>query len=186
MRAVLVCLLCEGHALLEGVPGLGKTMLLKTLSDAVDLEFSRIQFTPDLMPADIVGTQVLEEDERRPPRVPLPARPGLRQPRARRRGQPGDAEDAVGAARGDAGAPVTVAGETRPLPRPFLVMATQNPLEMEGTYPLPEAQLDRFLLKALVPFPSADELVSRRRAHDRRRAPRRVEPVADAADAARR
>ena len=104
VRTVLMCLLCEGHALLEGVPGLGKTLLLKTLSQVVDLAFGRIQFTPDLMPADIVGTQVLEEDERRPPRVPVPAGAGVRQPRARRRGQPGHAEDPVGAARGDAGA----------------------------------------------------------------------------------
>ena len=104
VRTVLVCLLCEGHALLEGVPGLGKTMLLKTLADAVDLEFSRLQFTPDLMPADIVGTQVLEEGDDGPPPVPVPARAGVRQPRPGRRDQPGHAEDAVGAARGDAGA----------------------------------------------------------------------------------
>jgi len=160
VRAVLICLLCEGHALLEGVPGLGKTMLLKTLSQVVDLEFARVQFTPDLMPADIVGTQVLEEDEH-----------GHRRFRYRRgpvfanlvladevnRATPKTQSALLEAMQERA---VTVAGETRPLPRPFLVMATQNPLEMEGTYPLPEAQLDRFLLKALVPFPSAEDLVA--------------------------
>jgi MoxR-like ATPase len=158
VRAVLICLLCEGHALLEGVPGLGKTMLLKTLSDAVDLEFSRIQFTPDLMPADIVGTQVLEQ---RPDgsrdfvfrQGPVFASLVLADEinRATPKTQSALLE-AMQERR------VTVAGATRPLPRPFLVMATQNPLEMEGTYPLPEAQLDRFLLKVHVPFPSADEL----------------------------
>ncbi|MGH9243682.1 MAG: AAA family ATPase [Acidimicrobiales bacterium] len=160
VRAVLVCLLCEGHALLEGVPGLGKTMLLKTLADVVDLEFSRIQFTPDLMPADIVGTQVLEEDEdghRRFRFRPGPVFASLILADEINRATPKTQSALLEAMQERC---VTVAGETRPLPRPFLVMATQNPLEMEGTYPLPEAQLDRFLLKALVPFPSADDLVT--------------------------
>ncbi len=160
VRTVVTCLLAEGHALLEGVPGLGKTMLLKALSDSVDLAFSRIQFTPDLMPADIVGTQVLEEDES-----------GRRAFRFRdgpvfasfvladevNRATPKTQSALLEAMQERT---VTAGGATRRLPRPFLVMATQNPLEMEGTYPLPEAQLDRFLLKALVPFPSADELVT--------------------------
>jgi MoxR-like ATPase len=160
VRAVLVCLLCEGHALLEGVPGLGKTMLLKTLSDVVDLEFSRIQFTPDLMPADIVGTQVLEEGDdghRRFRFRPGPVFASLVLADEINRATPKTQSALLEAMQERR---VTVAGETRNLPRPFLVMATQNPLEMEGTYPLPEAQLDRFLLKALVPFPSADELAT--------------------------
>ncbi|MGH9110861.1 MAG: AAA family ATPase [Acidimicrobiales bacterium] len=159
VRSVLVCLLCEGHALLEGVPGLGKTMLLKTLSQAVDLEFNRIQFTPDLMPADIVGTQVLEQrpDGGREFRFrPGPVFASLVLADEVNRATPKTQSALLEAMQERT---VTVAGATRPLPRPFLVMATQNPLEMEGTYPLPEAQLDRFLLKALVPFPSAEELV---------------------------
>jgi MoxR-like ATPase len=160
VRAVIVCLLCEGHALLEGVPGLGKTRLLRTLSDAVTLEFSRIQFTPDLMPADIVGTQVLEEGDDGRRRFRFRAGPvfaNLVLADEVNRATPKSQSALLEAMQERQ---VTVAGETRALPRPFLVMATQNPLEMEGTYPLPEAQLDRFLLKALVPFPSADELVS--------------------------
>jgi MoxR-like ATPase len=160
VRTVLVCLLCEGHALLEGVPGLGKTMLLKTLSDAVALDFARIQFTPDLMPADVTGTQVLEDsaDGRRTFAFdPGPVFANLVLADEINRATPKSQSALLEAMQERQ---VTVAGETRPLPRPFLVMATQNPIEMEGTYPLPEAQLDRFLLKALVPFPSADELVA--------------------------
>jgi MoxR-like ATPase len=160
VRTVVICLLCEGHALLEGVPGLGKTQLLKTLSDVVDLDFSRVQFTPDLMPADIVGTQVLDEDERG--RRSFEFRPGpvfasLVLADEINRATPKSQSALLEAMQERA---VTVAGQTRPLPRPFLVMATQNPIEMEGTYPLPEAQLDRFLFKVIVPFPSADELVA--------------------------
>ena len=160
VRTVLTCLLAEGHALLEGIPGVGKTMLLKTLSQVVDLPFSRIQFTPDLMPADIVGTQVLEEDEHG--RRSFTFRPGpvfasFLLADEVNRASPKTQSALLEAMQERA---VTAGGSTRPLPRPFLVMATQNPLEMEGTYPLPEAQLDRFLLKALVPFPSADDLVA--------------------------
>jgi MoxR-like ATPase len=160
VRSVLTCLLAEGHALLEGIPGVGKTMLLKTLSQVVDLPFSRIQFTPDLMPADIVGTQVLEEDEhgRRAFRFrPGPVFASFLLADEVNRATPKTQSALLEAMQERA---VTAGGATRPLPRPFLVMATQNPLEMEGTYPLPEAQLDRFLLKALVPFPSPDELVT--------------------------
>src|SRR3954471_19412671 len=160
VRQVVVCLLCEGHVLLEGVPGLGKTQLLKTLSGAVDLAFSRIQFTPDLMPADILGTQVLEEDEsgHRSFRFrPGPIFASLVLADEVNRATPKTQSALLEAMQERA---VTVAGETRPLPRPFLVMATQNPIEMEGTYPLPEAQLDRFLLKVLVPFPPAADLVA--------------------------
>jgi MoxR-like ATPase len=160
VRQVLVCLLSEGHALLEGVPGLGKTMLLKTLAQALTLDFGRIQFTPDLMPADIVGTQVLEEDASGRRRFHFRAGPvfaNLVLADEVNRATPKTQSALLEAMQERA---VTVAGETRPLPRPFFVMATQNPIEMEGTYPLPEAQLDRFLLKALVPFPSSDDLVA--------------------------
>ncbi len=159
VRSVLTCLLCEGHALLEGVPGLGKTQLLKTLASTVDLEFSRIQFTPDLMPADIVGTQIIEdgEDGRRSFRFqPGPVFASFVLADEINRATPKTQSALLEAM---AERTVTSAGTTRQLPRPFLVMATQNPLEQEGTYPLPEAQLDRFLLKALVPFPTAAELV---------------------------
>ncbi len=176
---VLVCVVCEGHALLEGVPGLGKTQLLKTLSAAVDLEFSRIQFTPDLMPADIVGTQILEEDDsghRRFRYRPGPVFANLVLADEVNRATPKTQSALLEAMQERS---VTVAGETRALPRPFFVMATQNPLEMEGTYPLPEAQLDRFLLKAVVPFPPAEDLVA---IMDRTTggAGREVQPVADA------
>jgi len=160
VRSVVTCLLAEGHALLEGVPGLGKTQLLKTLSEVVDLTFSRVQFTPDLMPADIVGTQVLEEDDtgRRTFRFrPGPVFAGFVLADEVNRATPKTQSALLEAMQERA---VTAGGATRPLPRPFLVMATQNPLEMEGTYPLPEAQLDRFLLKAHVPFPSADDIVT--------------------------
>ena len=160
VRHVLTCLLCEGHALLEGVPGLGKTQLLRTLSEVVDLAFSRIQFTPDLMPADILGTQVLTDDGdgRRSFRFrPGPVFAGLVLADEVNRATPKTQSALLEAMQERA---VTTGGATRPLPRPFFVMATQNPLEMEGTYPLPEAQLDRFLLKALVPFPPADDLVA--------------------------
>ena len=160
VRTVLMCLLAEGHALLEGVPGVGKTMLLKTLSQVVDLEFSRIQFTPDLMPADIVGTQVLEEDEHghRSFRFrPGPVFASFVLADEVNRATPKTQSALLEAMQERS---VTAGGQTRALPRPFLVMATQNPLEMEGTYPLPEAQLDRFLLKAMVPFPTAEDLVT--------------------------
>jgi MoxR-like ATPase len=157
VRNVVVCMLAEGHALLEGVPGLGKTMLLRTLGDSLSLDFSRIQFTPDLMPADITGTKVLREEggnrsftfERGPIFANLVLADEVN--RATPKTQSALLE-AMQERR------VTVAGETHSLPRPFFVMATQNPIEMEGTYPLPEAQLDRFLLKILVRFPEPDEL----------------------------
>lgn len=159
VRSVLVCLLAEGHVLLEGVPGLGKTQLLKTLADALRLQFSRVQFTPDLMPADIVGTQVLEDAHDGHRRFVFQSGPvfaNLVLADEVNRATPKTQSALLEAMQERR---VTVAGETRPLPRPFLVMATQNPLEMEGTYPLPEAQLDRFLLKAIVRFPPADDLV---------------------------
>ena len=183
VRGVLTCLLCEGHALLEGVPGLGKTMLLRTLADAVDVEFARVQFTPDLMPADIVGTQVLESGDgsNRDFRFrPGPVFANLVLADEINRATPKTQSALLEAMQEQS---VTVGGVTRPLPRPFLVMATQNPLEMEGTYPLPEAQLDRFLLKIHVPMPPADEIVTiLERTTGTRRA--NVESVASGGDVA--
>ena len=156
---LLVTLFAGGNALMEGVPGLGKTMLIRTLSQAVDCSFSRVQFTPDLMPADIVGTMVITETpegrrgfrfERGPVFANLILADEIN--RAAPRTQSALLE-AMQEHR------VTVAGETYPLPQPFFVLATQNPIEMEGTYPLPEAQLDRFFYKIDVPSPSEDELV---------------------------
>lgn len=159
VRTVLLALLCEGHVLLEGVPGLGKTRLLTTLANVVSLDFGRIQFTPDLMPADVTGTQVLEEDDDGRRSFQFRAGPvfnGLVLADEINRATPKTQSSLLEAM---AERSVTVAGTTRKLPRPFLVMATQNPIEQEGTYPLPEAQLDRFIFKANVPFPSAGELV---------------------------
>jgi MoxR-like ATPase len=155
VRSVMIGMLCEGHVLLEGVPGLGKTLLLRTLGDALNVEFGRVQFTPDLMPADIVGTNVLADGTFRFHEGPIFANVVLADEvnRATPKTQSALLE-AMQERR------VTLGGTTHELPRPFFVMATQNPLEMEGTYPLPEAQLDRFLLKVLVPFPAVDELVS--------------------------
>lgn len=157
---VLTCLLAGGHALLVGVPGLAKTLLVRTVAEALELEFRRVQFTPDLMPADITGTEVMEEDRatgrraarflrgpvftqvlladeinRTPPRTQAALLEAMQEGR------------------------VTVAGEDLPLPRPFFVLATQNPLEQEGTYPLPEAQLDRFLFDVRMDYPSEAEEV---------------------------
>ena len=158
VRHVLVGLLAGGHVLLEGVPGLGKTMLIRTLGQALNLEFSRIQFTPDLMPADITGTEILVDDEGRREfrfqRGPVFANLVLAD--EINRATPKTQSALLEAMQEHS---VTVANQTYHLEEPFFVMATQNPLEMEGTYPLPEAQLDRFLLKVDVSYPSADELV---------------------------
>lgn len=151
---LLVGLLCEGHVLVEGVPGLAKSLTIATLASAVDLAHVRIQFTPDLLPADIMGTEVFSPSEgtftvRKGPvfanfvladeinRAPAKVQSALLESMQERQ--------------------VTIAGQTFPLPDPFLVMATQNPIEQEGTYPLPEAQLDRFLLKTTVDYPSRQE-----------------------------
>ena len=158
VRLVLVGLLCEGHVLLEGVPGLGKTELVKALSAALDLQVARVQCTPDLLPSDLTGTQVLEEDETGRRQFAFRSGPvfaNLLLADEVNRATPRTQSALLEAMQERA---VTSGGTTRLLPRPFFVMATQNPLEMEGTYPLPEAQLDRFLVKALVPFPSAADL----------------------------
>ena len=158
VEQLLTALLARGHALLVGVPGLAKTLLVSTLAQALDLKFSRVQFTPDLMPSDVTGTDILQEDpvnrERRfvfahgpvfanvlladeVNRTPPKTQAALLQ--AMQEGQ------------------VTASGRTYPLPVPFFVLATQNPIEQEGTYPLPEAQLDRFLMQINVPYPSEEE-----------------------------
>ncbi|MCA9986936.1 MAG: MoxR family ATPase, partial [Anaerolineales bacterium] len=158
VRHVLIAILAGGHALLEGVPGLGKTMLIRTIADTLQLEFSRIQFTPDLMPADITGTDIMEESATgarsfRFQRGPIFANLVLAD--EINRATPKTQSALLEAMQEKT---VTVANETYSLPQPFFVLATQNPLEMEGTYPLPEAQLDRFLFKVHVPFPSAADL----------------------------
>jgi len=158
VRHVLIAVLGGGHVLLEGVPGLGKTMLIRTLGRALDLKFSRIQFTPDLMPADIVGTDILveSEGERGFRFQPGPVFANLVLADEINRATPKTQSALLEAMQEGS---VTVADTTYRLEDPFFVLATQNPLEMEGTYPLPEAQLDRFLFKVNVPFPSPQELV---------------------------
>jgi MoxR-like ATPase len=158
LREVFICLLAGGHCLLRGVPGLAKTLLIKTIADAVDLKFSRIQFTPDLMPSDILGTEVIEEDaatgkrhirfirgpvfaniiladeiNRTPPRTQAALLEAMQEYQ------------------------VTVGGTRYALERPLFVLATQNPIEQEGTHPLPEAQLDRFMFNVTIAYPTADE-----------------------------
>ena len=160
VRNVMICVLAGGHALLEGVPGLGKTMLIRTLGDVLDLKFSRIQFTPDLMPADIVGTDILEETEDGRRQFRFQAGPifaNLILADEINRATPKTQSAMLEAMQEKT---VTVAGRGYPLESPFFVLATQNPLEMEGTYPLPEAQLDRFLFKVNVAFPNIDDLVT--------------------------
>ncbi len=158
IRLLLVSLFCRGHCLLVGVPGLAKTLLVKTLSEVLHLSFKRIQFTPDLMPADIIGSELLQERERRLEfeyqagpifanllladevnRTPPKTQSALLEAMQERR--------------------VTVSGRSRPLPDPFLVVATQNPIEQEGTYPLPEAQLDRFMFSLYLDYPMKSEEV---------------------------
>jgi MoxR-like ATPase len=156
---LLVTLLSGGNALLEGVPGLGKTMLIRTLASAVNCSFNRIQFTPDLMPADIVGTVIITETETgrrgfRFERGPIFANLVLAD--EINRAAPRTQSALLEAMQEQH---VTVGGETNFLPQPFFVLATQNPLEMEGTYPLPEAQLDRFLYKIDVTYPAEDDLI---------------------------
>ncbi len=155
---ILACLLASGHVLLEGVPGLGKTLLVKTLSDALHLEFARIQFTPDLMPADIIGTQIVMQDEsgrRHFQFQPGPVFTQILLADEINRATP-KTQSALLEAMEER--KVTVGRTGHALSQPFMVLATQNPIEMEGTYPLPEAQLDRFLLKLEAAYPDAGEL----------------------------
>ena len=158
VEGVLICLLAGGHVLLEGVPGLGKTTLLRTLARALRLKYSRIQFTPDLMPADIVGSMVVETNERGGKSFrfePGPIFANLVLADEINRATPKTQSALLEAMQERT---ITSGTTTHELERPFLVMATQNPIEMEGTYPLPEAQLDRFLMKILVTYPTREEL----------------------------
>lgn len=159
VRQTLTGLLANSHVLLEGVPGLGKTMLVRTIADVIDCTFSRIQFTPDLMPADITGTNILiEEDGQRIFKFqPGPIFANLILADEINRATPKTQSSLLEAMQEHQ---VTVARQRFALEAPFFVLATQNPLEMEGTYPLPEAQLDRFIFKVMVPFPSEEDLVS--------------------------
>jgi MoxR-like ATPase len=155
---VLICLLAGGHVLLEGVPGLGKTTLLRTLARVLHLKYSRIQFTPDLMPADIVGSMIMEGDDRGGKTLrfqPGPIFSNLVLADEINRATPKTQSALLEAMQERT---VTSGNTTHELEAPFLVMATQNPIEMEGTYPLPEAQLDRFLMKILVTYPSREDL----------------------------
>src|SRR4051812_35594099 len=155
---LLITFLAGGHALLEGVPGLAKTLMIRTLSEAIDLKFRRIQFTPDLMPSDIIGTEVLEEDHTTGKRIfkfnkgPLFANIILADEVNRTSPK---TQSALLEAMQEF--EVTYAGVTYPLERPFFILATQNPIEQSGTFPLPEAQLDRFLLYIKVGYPTESE-----------------------------
>ena len=156
---MLIALFVGGHCLITGLPGTAKTLLVRTMAQTLGLVFKRIQFTPDLMPSDITGTDIIEEDPTTGRRTwTFVQGPIFAQHPAGGRDQPHAAEDAVGAARGHAGAVVHGARQQLHAPAPFFVLATQNPIELEGTYPLPEAQLDRFLFNTVL-----DYLTRRRR-----------------------
>jgi MoxR-like ATPase len=154
IERLLVALLCQGHVLIEGVPGLAKTLAVKTLSDTIQTKFQRIQFTPDLLPADLIGTLIYDQKECvfKPRRGPLFANLILADEINR---APAKVQSALLEAMQER--QVTIGDTTFPLEEPFLVMATQNPIEQEGTYPLPEAQVDRFMLKVIIDYPGRDE-----------------------------
>jgi MoxR-like ATPase len=155
---VLTCLFVGGHALLEGVPGLGKTALIRALASALNLKFNRIQFTPDLMPADVIGTNGHHGETPGDRAFPSSCTGRSSPDRAGRRDQPRDPKTQSALLEAMQEKQVTAGGEIRKLEEPFFVMATQNPLEQEGTYPLPEAQLDRFFYKLVVKYSSRREL----------------------------
>ncbi len=181
VRGVLTCLFVGGHTLLEGVPGLGKTLLVRTLANALDLKFSRVQFTPDLMPSDIIGTNIISESsegkrEFRFQSGPLFAQIVLAD--EINRATPKTQSALLEAMQEHS---VTIGGTTHKLEEPFFVLATQNPIEQEGTYPLPEAQLDRFFFKLTVPFTTREELNAILNRTTRNESPK-AEKVMDAAE----
>jgi len=155
---VLFGMFAGGHVLLEGVPGLGKTLLIKTLAEGLELKFSRIQFTPDLMPADIIGTNIIMEDADGRKHFQFQYGPIFANILLADEINRATPKTQSALLEGMQEGSVTVGGASRPLPGPFFVLATQNPIEMEGTYPLPEAQLDRFLFKLRVRYPALEEL----------------------------
>ena len=159
IREVLVTLFSGGHALLEGVPGTGKTLLVKTLARSVDLSFGRIQFTPDLMPADVIGTFILDVDDSGRREFRFEQGPIFNQVILADEVNRATPKTQSALLEAMAEQSVTLSGESRPLEEPFMVLATQNPIEMEGTYPLPEAQLDRFLMKIHISTEGVDQLV---------------------------
>jgi len=180
IERILIGLLTEGHILLEGVPGLAKTLTLTTLAKALSLDFSRIQFTPDLLPADVVGTSIWDPDKRvfEPRLGPVFGNLVLADEINR---APAKVQSALLEAMQERS--VTLGENTFDLPRPYFVMATQNPLEQEGTYPLPEAQVDRFMLKVLVGYPTvAEERIIMERMTEPAAKPPEVKPVIDKAD----
>src|SRR5574341_1160815 len=158
IESVLIGLFAGGHVLLEGAPGLGKTLLVRTLAEGLELSFSRIQFTPDLMPADIIGTNIIIEDADGRKHFQFQQGPIFAHILLADEINRATPKTQSALLEGMQEGSVTVGGASRPLPAPFFVLATQNPIEMEGTYPLPEAQLDRFLFKLRVRYPALDEL----------------------------
>ncbi|MFZ1946298.1 MAG: AAA family ATPase, partial [bacterium] len=154
IERLLVALLCQGHVLIEGVPGLAKTLAVKTLSDTIQTKFQRIQFTPDLLPADLVGTLIYDQKEGlfKPRKGPVFANLILADEINR---APAKVQSALLESMQER--QVTIGDTTFKLPEPFLVMATQNPIEQEGTYPLPEAQVDRFMLKVVIDYPPRED-----------------------------
>jgi MoxR-like ATPase len=158
LRHLFTCLLCGGHGLIEGVPGLGKTLVVRSLGQVLHLKYSRIQFTPDLMPADILGTNIVNQDDegrRFFQFFPGPIFGQIILADEINRATPKTQSALLEAMQEEK---VTVFGKEYPLEPPFIVLATQNPLEMEGTYPLPEAQVDRFFFKLKITYPSAEEM----------------------------
>tara|TARA_B100001996_G_C18657751_1_gene591871 strand:- start:656 stop:1636 length:981 start_codon:yes stop_codon:yes gene_type:complete len=155
---IFIALLCRGHILLEGVPGLGKTLIIKTISNALDLKFNRIQFTPDLMPSDITGTEIISQDPETGDRglkfIKGPIFSNIILADEINRTPPKTQSALLQAMQENM---VTTGGQTYPIEPPFFVLATQNPIEQEGTYPLPEAQLDRFMFNVIIDYPTIDE-----------------------------